>query len=75
MTDLLYKNPTSALVVLKCLHENTFFLERVIFPGEIFACQVPDGSKVEIWGIHSFGPTLEKRFRISDREMNDSVAA
>tara|TARA_Y100001968_G_C19364927_1_gene721969 strand:+ start:716 stop:1006 length:291 start_codon:yes stop_codon:yes gene_type:complete len=75
MLDFYYKNPTSALVVLKCLNENNFFLERVIFPGETFLATVPSDSKVEIWGIHSYGPTLEQRFRLSEPQKYDSIAS
>ena len=66
MVNFTYKNPTSSMVVLKCIGRNRFFLERVVFPQEAFTVMAPEESKVEIWGIQSFGPILEKRMRITN---------
>ena len=64
MVEFSYKNTTSSMVVIKCIGSNRFFLERVIFPGEVFIMMAPEEAKVEIWGIQSFGPQLEKRMRV-----------
>tara|TARA_B100000579_G_C22206872_1_gene565439 strand:+ start:308 stop:481 length:174 start_codon:yes stop_codon:yes gene_type:complete len=53
------------MVILKCLGTERFFLERAIFPQEIFSSMAPEGAQLEIWGIVSYGPTLEKRLRVS----------
>ncbi len=65
MVDFSYRNVTSSMVILKCLGTERFFLERAIFPQEIFSSMAPEGAQLEIWGIVSYGPTLEKRLRVS----------
>ena len=51
------------------------FLERAIFPQEVFSSMAPEGSQLEIWGIESYGPNLEQRLRVSASMAEDSVAA
>ena len=65
MVDFSYRNVTSNIVVLKCIGPDRFFLERAIFPKEVFSSIAPEGSKLEIWGIESYGPRLEQRLRVS----------
>ena len=73
MIDFSYKNTTTSMVVIKCIGSNNFFLERVLFSQEIFIFKVPKDSQIEIWGIQSFGPKLEKRLRASSS--NNLLAA
>ncbi len=75
MVDFSYQNLTSSMVILKCIGPNRFFLERAIFPHEIFSSMAPEGSQLEIWGIESYGPSLEQRLRISASIAEDPVAA
>tara|TARA_Y100001968_G_C19206554_1_gene642591 strand:+ start:428 stop:673 length:246 start_codon:yes stop_codon:yes gene_type:complete len=75
MIEFSYKNETSSLVVLKCIGSEGFFLERAVFPMETFNLDVPEDSKVEIWGIQSYGPTLEERIRVSSYSKDFSIAA
>ena len=75
MVDFSYKNRTSSLVVLKCIGPDKFFLERAIFPQEIYSSMVPEDSHLEIWGIESYGPRLEQRLRVTDLGRENSVAA
>ena len=75
MVDFSYRNITSTMVVLKCIGPDRFFLERAIFPQEVFSSMAPEGSQLEIWGIESYGPNLEKRLRISSPNTEDSIAA
>ena len=35
----------------------------------------PEGAQLEIWGIESYGPTLEQRLRVSATKAEDPVAA
>ncbi len=65
MVPFSYKNNTSSMVIFKCIGINRFFFEKVIFPQESLTLMAPEESQVEIWGIESFGPTLEKRMRVS----------
>ena len=75
MVDFSYKNITSSMVVLKCIGPDRFFLERAIFPQEVFSSTAPEGSQLEIWGIESYGPNLEERLRITAPISEDPVAA
>jgi len=34
----------------------------------------PEGSKLEIWGIESYGPRLEQRMRVSASQAEDPIA-
>ena len=75
MVDFSYRNITSSMVILKCIGPNRFFLERAIFPQEVFSSMAPEGSQLEIWGIESFGPSLEQRLRVSATKSEDPIAA
>ena len=74
MVDFTYRNISSGMVVLKCIGPDRFFLERVIFPQEVFSSIAPEGSKLEIWGIESYGPKLEQRLRVSGSKSEGRVA-
>ena len=75
MLDFSYRNITSSMVILKCIGPDRFFLERAIFPQEVFSFMAPEGSHLEIWGIESYGPNLEQRLRISSTREEDQIAA
>ena len=75
MVDFSYRNITSSMVILKCIGPDRYFLEKAIFPQEVFSSMAPEGSQLEIWGIDSYGPNLEQRLRISSFKTEDSVAA
>ena len=75
MVDFSYQNVTSNLVILKCIGPDRFFLERAIFPQEIFSSMAPEGSQLEIWGIESYGPHLEQRLRITSTNEEVQFAA
>ena len=75
MVDFSYRNITSSMVILKCIGPDRFFLERAIFPQEVFSSMAPEGSQLEIWGIESYGPNLEQRLRVSASNTEYPVAA
>ena len=75
MVDFSYRNITSNMVILKCIGPDRFFLERAIFPQEVFSFIGPEDSQLEIWGIESYGPRLEQRLRLSETPKEDQVAA
>ena len=75
MVDFSYRNITSNMVILKCIGPDRFFIERAIFPQEIFSSMAPEGSQLEIWGIESYGPNLEQRLRVSACKTEDPIAA
>ena len=75
MVDFSYRNITSSMVILKCIGPDRFFLERAVFPQEVFSSMAPEGAQLEIWGIESYGPRLEQRHRLSDIQKEDPIAA
>ena len=75
MVDFSYRNISSSMVILKCIGPDRFFLERAIFPQEVFSSTAPEGSQLEIWGIESYGPNLEQRLRVSASNKEDQIAA
>jgi len=75
MVQFSYKNKTASMVVFKCVGSKSFFLEKVIFPQEIFTVLLPEGSRVEVWGIESYGPQLEERFRVFSHPSHQKIAA
>ena len=75
MVDFSYRNVSASMVVLKCIGPDRFFLERAIFPQEVFSSMAPEGSHLEIWGIEAYGPNLEQRLRVSATNNEDLIAA
>ena len=75
MVDFSYKNLSSSMVILKCIGPDRFFIERAIFPQEIFSSMAPEGSHLEIWGKESYWSNLEQRLRISASKTEGPVAA
>ena len=75
MVDFSYRNITSSMVILKCIGPDRFFLERAIFPQEVFSSTAPEGSQLEIWGIESYVPNLEQRLRVSASIKDSPIAA
>ena len=75
MVEFSYKNESCRMVVLRCIGQSNFFLERVLFPSDILTFMAPNDSRVEIWGNELYGPKLEERIRISaDNEDSTLVA-
>ena len=66
MDHFTYKNQEPSMVILKCIGIHNFYLEKVIFPHEVYTFLAPEESHIEIWGINTYGPILEKRIRVSD---------
>ena len=74
MVDYTYQNVASNIVILKCIGPDRFFLEKAVFPNQLFSSMAPEGSKLEIWGIESYGPRLEQRMRVSASQAEDPIA-
>ena len=75
MVDFSYRNIANSIVILKCIGPDRIFIEKAIFPQEVFSSIAPEGSHLEIWGIESYGTNLEKRLRISSTNEEDQIAA
>ncbi len=64
MPNFSYCNKSNKMVVLRCIGEQNYFVEKVLLPFESIILSAPEDSKVEIWGTNRFGPNLEERIRI-----------
>jgi hypothetical protein len=53
-----YSNGSGKMVILRCIGEDSFFLEKVIFPFEEWLFSCPDGSRIEIWSHGLSGAEL-----------------
>ena len=47
------------MVIVRCIGEKSFFVEKVVLPFEIIAFEAPKDSRVEIWGNDLTGLHLE----------------
>ena len=51
MMEFSYKNEHSRMVIIRCIGEKSFFVEKVVLPFEIIAFEAPKDSRFEILGI------------------------
>ena len=66
MEDCIYRNETPKMVVLKCIDDNSFYLEKVVMPAEIFWFAAPAEARVEIWQMAVNGQLLSVRGEVGD---------
>ena len=50
MVEYSYHNDTDHMIVMRCIGEKNFFMERVVFPTETITINAPLGAEVELWG-------------------------
>lgn len=62
MQDCSYRNSSDRMVILRCCGDQSFFLERVVFPFEILAFSCPAMSEVKVWSHGLYGPELLESF-------------
>ena len=68
MMQFSYKNEHSRMVIVRCIGEKSFFVEKVVLPFEIIAFEAPKDSRVEIWGNDLTGLHLEDRMYVGQTE-------
>ena len=59
MIEFSYKNEHSRMLIVRCIGENSFYVEKVVLPSEIIAFEAPKDSRVEIWGNDLSGLHIE----------------
>lgn len=59
MVNFTYKNEHSRMLIVRCVGDKNFFVEKVVLPLEIIAFEAPIDSKVEIWGSDLTGVHIE----------------
>ena len=75
MMQFSYKNEHSRMLIVRCVGEKSFFVEKVVLPFEIIAFEAPKDARVEIWGNELYGPKLEERIRISSENEDSTLVA
>ena len=59
MIEFTYKNEYSRMLIVRCIGENSFYVEKVVLPSEIIAFEAPKDARVEIWGNDLTGLHIE----------------
>ena len=59
MIEFSYKNEHSRMLIVRCIGENSFYVEKVVLPFEIIAFEAPKDARVEIWGNDLSGLHIE----------------
>ena len=59
MVNFSYKNEHSRMLVIRCIGEKSFYIEKVVLPFEIIAFEAPIDARVEIWGNDLTGLHIE----------------
>ena len=59
MIEFSYKNEHSRMLIVRCIGENSFYVEKVGLPSEIIAFEAPKDARVEIWGNDLSGLHIE----------------
>ena len=75
MLNFSYRNESNKMVVLRCIGEENFFMEKVLLPAELIILSAPEDAKVEIWGTNLYGPKLEERIRIRNQNHEEPYVA
>ena len=54
------------MLIMKCIGNSQFYLEKVIMPSEIFLFNAPKEARLEIWRMSMSGQMLHVRADVSD---------
>ena len=66
MIEFTYKNEYSRMLIVRCIGENSFYVEKVVLPSEIIAFEAPKDARVEIWGNDLSGLHIEDTIIVGD---------
>ena len=66
MIEFSYKNEHSRMLIVRCIGENNFYVEKVVLPSEIIAFEAPKDARVEIWGNDLSGLHIEDTIIVGD---------
>ena len=66
MIEFSYKNENSRMLIVRCIGENSFYVEKVVLPSEIIAFEAPKDARVEIWGNDLSGLHIEDTIIVGD---------
>ena len=54
------------MLIIRCIGENSFYVEKVVLPSEIIAFEAPKDARVEIWGNDLSGLHIEDTIIVGD---------
>ena len=66
MIEFSYKNEHSRMLIVRCIGENSFYVEKVVLPSEIIAFAAPKDARVEICGNDLSGLHIEDTIIVGD---------
>ena len=66
MVECIYQNDTSRMLIMKCIGNSQFYLEKVSMPSEIFLFNAPKAARRDIWRMSMSGQMLHVRADVSD---------
>ena len=66
MIEFSYKNEHSRMLIVRCIGEHSFYVEKVVLPSEIIAFEAPKDARVEIWGNDLSGLHIEDTIIVGD---------
>ena len=70
MIECVYRNNTNKMVILKCIGESNFYLEKVVMPKEMFWFEAPQEARLELWLMSPQGQMLDVRAYAADYAMD-----
>jgi len=74
MIECVYRNNTNKMVIMKCIGESRFYLEKVVMPKEMFWFEAPQEARLELWLMSPQGQMLDVRAYAADYAMdNDQI--
>ena len=66
MIEFTYKNEYSRMLIVRCIGDKNFYVEKVVLPSEIIAFEAPKDARVEIWGSDLSGLHIEDTLTVGD---------
>ena len=66
MIEFSYKNENPRMLIIRCIGENSFYVEKVVLPSEVIAFEAPKDARVEIWGNDLSGLHIEDTIIVGD---------
>ena len=75
LLDCGYRNGSDRMVIVRCVTDGPFFLERVVFPFELLSFSCPAEAEVEIWTHGLGGAELLETIPAWDLSLEDATTA
>jgi len=54
------------MLIVRCIGDKSFYVEKVVLPSEIIAFEAPKDARVEIWGNDLSGLHIEDTLTVGD---------